>query len=80
MDLHKASPTPSSQGSGSGFSRDEHFNPKHDAILRIECLSARRLKVCGCLALNYICFVAEAQSSVASISMLSLRQGHSGHI
>ena len=35
----------STAASGSGFSRGQHFNPEHDAILRVECLSARRLKV-----------------------------------
>ena len=35
----------SSAASGSGFSRSQHFNPDQDAILRLECLSGRRLKV-----------------------------------
>ena len=39
----------SSAASGSGFSRSQHFNPDQDAILRLECLSGRRLKVrCPC--------------------------------
>ena len=42
--LSKVSGT-SSAASGSGFSRSQHFDPDQDAILRLECLSGRRLKV-----------------------------------
>ena len=44
IELSKVSGT-SSAASGSGFSRSQHFNPDQDAILRLECLSGRRLKV-----------------------------------
>ena len=44
VELSKVSGT-SSAASGSGFSRSQHFNPDQDAILRLECLSGRRLKV-----------------------------------
>ena len=44
IDLSRVSGT-SSAASGSGFSRSQHFNPDQDAILRLECLSGRRLKV-----------------------------------
>eukprot|EP00891_Asterochloris_glomerata_P003520 jgi/Astpho2/3520/Aster-06433 len=44
VELSKVSGT-SSAASGSGFSRSQHFDPDQDAILRLECLSGRRLKV-----------------------------------
>ena len=54
VELSRVSGT-SSAASGSGFSRSQHFNPDQDAILRLECLSGRRLKVGGLLGEQVCC-------------------------
>ena len=59
----------STAASGSGFSRGQHFNPEHDAILRVECLSARRLKV-GAQAALHGCHW-NCQQQAAALALLS---------
>lgn len=58
----------SSAASGSGFSRGQHFNPEHDAILRVECLSARRLKVGTQAALPGCCWGCQQQAAPPALS------------